>query len=59
MEINAEVRNAAIKKGVRLWEIAAALGHNDTWISKKLRFELPEEQKAEMLKVIDDIAENR
>ena len=56
---NMDVRNYALKKGVRLWEIAAAFGHNDVWISKKLRFELPEEQKAEMLKVIDDIAEKR
>lgn len=56
---NVDVRNYALKKGVKLWEIAAAFGHNDVWISKKLRFELPEEQKTEMFKVIDDIAESR
>ena len=59
MKNNSDIRNAAIKKGVKLWELAAELGHTDSWLSKKLRLELPEEQKAEMLKVIDELAENR
>ena len=55
---NKEVRTYAKEKGVYLWEIAEALHINDGNFSRKLRNELPEAQKQEIMKIIDDLAEN-
>ena len=53
---NMEIRERATKCGVRLWQIAEALGINDGNFSRKLRRELPEEEKAKILAIIDDLA---
>ena len=45
MRANMEIRNAAKKAGIRLWEVAAACGVNDGNFSRKLRQELPQEEK--------------
>lgn len=42
---NKEIREAAKAAGVKLWQIAAALGVNDGNFSRKLRQELPQEEK--------------
>lgn len=54
---NSEVREHAKKKSVKLWQIADALGINDGNLSRKLRHELPEEEKNKILALIDEIAE--
>lgn len=53
---NREVRTYAKEKGVYLWEIAEALHINDGNFSRKLRKELPEAQKQEIIQIIDKIA---
>ena len=56
---NKEIREAAKKKGVLLWQLAEALGIQDSGLSRKLRHELPEQEKEKMLLVIDKLALER
>lgn len=53
---NQDIRTAAQKSGVRLWQIADKLGLNDGNFSRKLRHELTEDEKRNMLNIIDEIA---
>ena len=55
---NQDVKNYAKAKGVRLWQIAEVLKINDGNFSRRLRKELPETQKQEIMKIIDDLTEN-
>lgn len=59
MKNNMEIRNKAKSCGIRLWEIAAKLGINDGNFSRKLRQELPQEEKEKMLAIIDRLARER
>ena len=54
---NEGIRQAAKKAGVRLWEIAEALGIADTTFSRYLRRDMPQEETLKILKVIERIAE--
>ncbi len=56
---NMEVRNHAKETGVRLWEIADRYGVNDGNFSRKLRRELPVEERERILRLIDEIAAER
>lgn len=56
---NKEVRTYAKEKGIYLWEIAEALHINDGNFSRRLRKELPEAQKQEIIRIIDKLAEKR
>ena len=53
---NAEIREYSAKCGVRLWQIAEVLGINDGNFSRKLRRELPEEEKEKIMAIIDNLA---
>ena len=53
---NEAIRTAAEKHGVKLWQIADALGMNDGNFSRKLRHELPPDETARILALIDEIA---
>ena len=59
MRANMEIRNSAKKSGIRLWEVAAACGVNDGNLSRKLRFELPQEEKGKILAIIDRLAQEK
>lgn len=52
---NQDVREKAIESGVRLWEIADALGMTDATFSRKLRKEFSPEKKQEILSIIDNL----
>lgn len=52
---NLRVREAAVQARVKMWEIAAALGIADAALSRKLRYELPEEEQAHILEIIQKI----
>lgn len=52
---NTEIRNAAKRAGVRLWQIAERLGMNDGNFSRKLRQELSEAERARVLEIIADL----
>ena len=56
---NQDIRNKAARAGIRLWEIAARLGMTDGNFSRKLRSELPHEEKQRILSIIHDIQEGR
>ena len=59
MSANMEIRNAAKKAGIRLWEVAAACGVNDGNFSRKLRQELPQEEKEKILAIIARLAQEK
>lgn len=52
---NREIRQAAISAGVKLWEVAEALGVADTTLSRRMRRELPDEEKGKILEIIKEI----
>ena len=56
---NKGIREAAKKAGIRLWEVAAACGINDGNFSRKLRQELPQEEKEKILAIIDRLAQEK
>lgn len=54
---NMDVRSYASEKGVKLWQIAEAIRVADSNFSRKLRKELPTEEKNRMFSIIDELAE--
>ena len=56
MKANMKIREKARNSGVRLWQIADALGMQESLFSKKLRKELAEEEQEKILSIIDDLA---
>ena len=53
---NQEIREYAAKNGVYLWEIALALGISEPTMTRKLRTELPDREREEIMRIINDIA---
>lgn len=53
---NMEIREEAKRNGVRLWQVADRIGVNDGNLSRKLRHELPPEEKERYLNIIHQIA---
>lgn len=53
---NKEIRDAARDAGVRLWQIADCIGMNDGNFSRKLRRELLDQEKKEILEIIKTLA---
>lgn len=53
---NLDVRRAAAGNGVRLWQIADALGIADCNLSRKLRKELPDEEKKAIFAIIQNLS---
>lgn len=56
MKANMEIREKARVRGVRLWQIADALGMQESQFSKKLRKELAEDEQSKILDIIEDLA---
>lgn len=59
MKANQDIRNAVAAHGFKLWELAEALGVNDGNLSRKLRRELPNDQKEHIFRTIDRMVEAR
>lgn len=57
MRANAEIRESTKRAGVCLWQVAAASGINDGNFSRKLRQELPQEEKEKILEVIERLGQ--
>ena len=53
---NVEVRAAYMTHGIRQWELARELGLSETHFSRKLRHELPPEEKERILAAIEKLA---
>lgn len=56
---NVEIRKAAKQAGVCLWQIAERIGVNDGNFSRKLRRELPIEERDKILGIINELATER
>lgn len=56
---NKEIREAAKKMGIHLWQVAEAYGVNDGNFSRKLRKELPVPEKEKIMGIIDRLARER
>ena len=54
---NQDIREEARKAGVKLWQIADALGISEPTITRLMRKELTAEKKAEILKIIAQLKE--
>lgn len=54
---NKDIREAAKRQGVFLWQIADRLDLHDSNFSRKLRKELLDEEKEHIFRIIDEIAE--
>ena len=53
---NQDIRNAAKKADIKLWQIAEKLGIWDATFSIKLRKELPQEEKEKIIGIIAELA---
>lgn len=53
---NQEIKLAAAGAGVRMWQIADELGIRDCNLSRKMRHELPEAEKAQLMEIIRRLA---
>ena len=53
---NQDIRRTAAGTGVKLWQIAEALGIADCSLSRKLRRELPAAEKERIFAIIDRLA---
>lgn len=53
---NVEIRSALMKYGIRHWKLAEALGISETHFSRKLRHELPPQEREKILAIIEDLA---
>lgn len=53
---NSDIRAKAKEKSVRLWEIADYLKISEPTMTRKLRKELPDSEKQEIFKIIDELA---
>lgn len=56
MLANTDIRTTAKEKKVRFWEVAEYLKISEPTMTRKLRKELPDIEKQEIFKIIDDIA---
>ncbi|MBD5154031.1 MAG: hypothetical protein HDT15_02865 [Oscillibacter sp.] len=55
--MNQDIRRTAAGAGVRLWQIAEALGIADYSFSRKLRRELPAEEKEKIFGIIRELSQ--
>jgi len=56
MEANADIRHAAKSAGVKLWKIADAIDLRDNEFSRKLRKELPPQEKQRIFLIIGELS---
>lgn len=56
---NLEIRQKAKEKGVLLWEVADALKISEATMTRKLRKELPPEEKSQLLNIIEKLAKEK
>ena len=49
---NEDIRNAIMKKRLRFWEVAQALGVSAETLSRWLRVEMPEDKREKILNVV-------
>lgn len=53
---NQDIRRTAAGAGVKLWQVADALGITDSSLSRKLRKELPDKEKQKIFDIIVELS---
>ena len=53
---NHDIKQAAKKAGVALWRVAEVLGIGENTMTRRLRHELPAEEKTRILEIIEELA---
>ena len=56
---NKEIRVTAKVHGVKMWQIAEALGIQDSALSRRMRHELPDDERKQIIGIIENIAQQR
>ncbi len=56
---NKEIRDAAKEAGICLWQVAEKLGVSDGNFSRKLRRELPAEDREKVLNIIRELSQEK
>jgi len=56
---NERIKETAKEKKVCLWQVAERLNMQDSALSRKMRHELPEQEQAQVMQIITDIAAER
>lgn len=56
---NQEIRMLVKQTSVRMWQVAEELGMQDSAFSRKLRWELPAEEKEKILQIIQKLSEEK
>lgn len=56
---NDDIRLAAAGAGIRLWQVADELGIPDSSLSRKLRHELPTQERERVMSIIRKLSDNR
>lgn len=56
---NVEIRSAYMLAGIKQWQFAEAMGISETHLSRKLRKELPQEEKRNILEIIDRLSKEK
>ena len=56
---NVEIRSAYMLAGIKQWQLAEAMGISETHLSRKLRKELPQEEKQNILEIIDRLSKEK
>lgn len=53
---NKDIRTYAKENNVKLWQIAKAMGISEPTMTRKLRSELPEQDKQTFRRIIDELS---
>lgn len=53
---NQDIRKAIKNADLKHWEVAELIGFSETTLVRKLRKELPEEEKKNILKIISELS---
>ena len=56
---NVEIRSAYMLAGIKQWQLAEAMGISETHLSRKLRKELSQEEKQNILEIIDRLSKEK
>ena len=59
MKANYDIRSECHKYNIKLWELAEWIGVSESTMTRKLRQELPSEQRDHILNMIRNLAEHK
>lgn len=59
MKANQEIRSYMEKHHITMWQLGAKLGRSDNTMIRRLRMELTEQEKAELLTAMAEIVKER